>query len=525
MTMTQAPRRARKASVVPIEELDLDRWMREVLNRHAAVGFAAAVVRDGRLAWFGSHGPADIEAQTPITRDTVFRIASITKTMTAIAVMQLWEDGLVDLDAPASDFLRAYRLIPDPDGTKPATLRHLLTHTAGIPELVRATDLCRPDWGDSVPLDATLPTLAELYGEGIQLHGEPGTTYTYSNHGFATLQQIVEDVGGRPFAEHLRERIFEPLGMADTDLHRTDRLAARLATSYTPGPRGPRRVTDRAWVTPGASSVYSTTADMGRYIAALAGGGSNEHGSILRPETMAMMFAPHFRGDPRVPGMGLGFDRTEAGGHLVIGHGGILPGVNSQLFVAPESGAGLIAWTTGAHLAMLWLPTESGRLLNRLIGAPADAIRTDLPHRPERWAELCGHYGFTGRLTDIRARLMTGFGADVFVAGDRLMLRLLTPIPGLLRGLELHPDSETDPDVFRVDLAPFGLPTAGIVFTRRPGVGATALHLDIFPMSLQRRARAHRRPRLWQMVAASALASTVATLVARRFRRATPAPA
>ncbi len=508
---------------IPTEELDLDRWIRELLNRHAAVGFAIGVVRDGRMATFGAHGLADIEAATPITQDTVFRIASITKTFTAIAVMQLWEDGLVDLDAPASAYLRAYRLIPAAGSTREPTLRHLLTHTAGIPELVRATDLLRPDWGDSIGLDEPMPTLAELYGEGIRLHGEPGTTYTYSNHGFATLQQIVEDVGGRPFRAHLRERIFEPLGMADTDLLRTDRLAARLATGYTPGAHGPRRVTELAWVTPGASSVYSTTADMGRYIAALVGGGSNEHGTILRPATMAMMFVPHFRGDPRVPGMGLGFDRLEADGRLVIGHGGILPGFNSQLFAAPDHGTGVIAWTTGAHLAMLWLPTETGRLLNRLIGAKDDALRTDVPKRPETWADLCGHYRATGRLTDIRARMMTGFGADVYVAGDRLMLRLLTPVPSLLRGLELHPDSENDADVFRLDLARFGLPPARIVFTRRPGVGATAMHLDIFPMSLHRQPAATTRPRAWRLVAASTLLATAATRVARRLWRATPA--
>jgi CubicO group peptidase (beta-lactamase class C family) len=503
---------------VPIEELDLDRWMATVLNRHAAVGFAIGVVRGGRPDTFATHGLADIEAGTPVTRDTVFRVASITKTMTAIAVMQLWEDGLVDLDAPANDVLRAYRLIPARGSDKPATVRHLLTHTAGIPELVRATDLFKPDWGDSIALDAPMPALAEHYAKGIQLHGEPGVTYTYSNHGFATLQQIVEDVTGRRFDRYLRERVFEPLGMTDTDLLRTEALAARLATGYAPGPRGPRPVTERAWVTPGASSVYSTTADMARYLAALVGGGSNEHGTILRPDTLAMMFAPHFRGDPRVPGMGLGFDRLDGGGHLVIGHGGILPGFNSQLFAAPDDGAGLIAWTTGAHQAMLWLPTETGRLVNRLVDAPIEAIRTDVPHRPEAWPDLCGRYALSGRLTDIRARLMTGFGADVLVGGDKLVLRLLTPIPSLLRGLELHPDSETDPDVFRVDLSRFGLPTARIVFSREPGVGATAMHLDIFPMSLRRRPEPARRPATWQLAALSAVLATGATLVARRLR-------
>jgi hypothetical protein len=114
---------------------------------------------------------------------------------------------------------------------------------------------------------------------------------------------------------------------------------------------------------------------------------------------------------------------------------------------------------------------------------------------------------------------MTGFGADVYVAGDRLMLRLLSPVPGLLRGLELHPDSATDPDVFRIDLTRFGLPPARIVFTRHLGAGATAMHLDIFPMSLRR--SAPRRLRAWHLAALSAAFASAATLVARRLRRPT----
>jgi CubicO group peptidase (beta-lactamase class C family) len=83
-----------------------------ILNRRPAVGLAVGVVRDGRLEFFHGHGSADIASRTAITADTVFRIGSITKTFTAIAVMQQWEQGLVDLDAPANDYLRAYRLTP-----------------------------------------------------------------------------------------------------------------------------------------------------------------------------------------------------------------------------------------------------------------------------------------------------------------------------------------------------------------------------------------------------------------------------
>ena len=142
-----------------------------ILNRHPAVGLAVGVVRNGRLEFFSGHGLADIASNTPVTQDTVFRIGSITKTFTAIAVLQLSEQGLVDLDAPANDYLRAYRLIPAKAGLRPATVRQLLTHTAGIPQLVhpcaRQAVLGRPcRW-------PALPTLAEFYRGGLRLDAEP----------------------------------------------------------------------------------------------------------------------------------------------------------------------------------------------------------------------------------------------------------------------------------------------------------------------------------------------------------------
>jgi CubicO group peptidase (beta-lactamase class C family) len=95
-----------------LDKGQLETRVAEVLNRHPCVGLAVGVVRDGALQFFSGHGVADIPSRTPVTEDTVVRIASITKTMTAVAVMQLVEQGLIDLDAPANDYLRSYELVP-----------------------------------------------------------------------------------------------------------------------------------------------------------------------------------------------------------------------------------------------------------------------------------------------------------------------------------------------------------------------------------------------------------------------------
>ncbi|HEV2475350.1 MAG TPA: serine hydrolase domain-containing protein, partial [Candidatus Dormibacteraeota bacterium] len=173
-------------------DIDLPMAIRGILNRWPAVGLAVEVVRNGRLESFHAEGLADIASKTPITEDTVFRIASVTKTFTAIAVMQLWEQGLVDLDAPANDYLRAYKLIPATPSLTPPTLRHLLTHTAGIREALHLSDMVRMrDMGDTMKSGRAVPSLAELYRGGLRFDAEPGTRFQYTNHGFATLGQIV----------------------------------------------------------------------------------------------------------------------------------------------------------------------------------------------------------------------------------------------------------------------------------------------------------------------------------------------
>ena len=144
-------------------DLQLDTEVAEILSRHPAVGLAVGMVRDGRMEFFHGHGFADIASTTPITEDTVFRIGSITKTFTAIAVMQLWEQGSIDLDAPANAYLRAYRLIPAHPAHRPATVRHLLTYTAGLPQCVYLWRAFKPTLGEMVPFGRPVPTLDQYY--------------------------------------------------------------------------------------------------------------------------------------------------------------------------------------------------------------------------------------------------------------------------------------------------------------------------------------------------------------------------
>ena len=349
---------------------------------------------------------------------------------------------------------------------------HLLTHTAGIPEVVHLGDLFHPDWGPfgsrpaelSVAFGERLPSRAQYYAGALRVTADPGSTFQYTNHGFNTLGQIVEDVSGMSLAAYFRERIFEPLGMADTDLLRSERIASRLATGYELGRAGAKAVPDREWICAGgAGGIYSTVEDLGRFAAALMGGGANEHGRILERASLATMFEPQYQPDRRLPGRGLGFERSAIGGHRVVGHDGLLPGFDTGLLVAPDDGIGVLAFTNGSSGAHTWLGIELTDLLRQLLNVPPDSADRAIPERPETWGELCGRYQLPAG-SDLRGRIALGRGAEVFVHGGRLMARVLTPVPVLQHGFPLQADETDDPYLFRLDLSGVGMPKVQVAF-------------------------------------------------------------
>ena len=234
-----------------------------------------------------------------------------------------------------------------------------------------------------------------------------------------------------------------------------------------------------------------------------------------------MMFAAHYQPDPRIPGMGLGFFRANLGGHLAVEHQGVTPGFNSQIFLAPDGRAGVMAFTDGAAsvFSTTWLLGESERLLRDVIGVPADGIRTDVPHHPETWGDLCGWYRRRAQRTDMMAWSMVGAGAEVRVRRGQLVVRSLGLIPVLYRGLRLHPDDPDDPYVFRVDLSAYGMDTGRLVFSRDATGATTGLHFDGLFLSADKRSDALNPRRVAAAAGATLAASTTAIAVRRRSRR------
>jgi CubicO group peptidase (beta-lactamase class C family) len=447
----------------PVDEDAVRTAMARVLTQWPSAGVAAAVVRRGQPTSFHAHGVADAVASRPVTDDTVFRIGSLTKPITAMAVMQLWEDGRIDLDAPANDYLKAFKLTTGRRQLRPATVRQLLTHTAGVGYWRRLSDLRRPGPGSGVQAQRLLP-LSEYYGHGLPQEVEPGTKWVYSNHGFAALGQIVEDVTGQPLATVLRERLFDPLGMDHTDLVLSERVRPGLATGYVLRRRGLVPVVPREVPAPGSGGLYSTAGDLARLVAFLLEPGQT---GVLEAATVATMFAPHYRPDPRVAGMGLGFDLLRESGVTTVSKGGTMDGFLSQLVLAPDEGTGLVVLTNTGGLSAQGAAMPLGTALLRvLLGLPEDPLRADIPPRPEVWSELCGWYApAPGPVTNLFTRALMGAGAEVVIEHRGLLLKPLTPVPAMRKGMRLYPDDPDDPYAFRVDLSEMGMGTLPVVFT------------------------------------------------------------
>jgi len=402
---------------------------------------------------------------------------------------------LLGLDAPAGDYLRAFRLLPAKPSFQP-TVRHLLTHTGGVGYWRRLSDLLRPGVGSGDRAGRSgAPPLGEYYRRGLPVEVEPGTKWAYSNHGFAALGQIVEDISGQPLDRYLRERIFEPLGMEHTDLIRSERVSSRLATGYVLRSRGLKAVADREVPTTGGGAMYSTAADMARYLAAHQDTYSGVRDSVLRPDTLASMFQPQFQLDPRLPGMGLAFELGEESGHKTVSKTGIVSGFHSALLLAPHERIGVLALTnTGGLDGRNAMGALAASLLRHKLGLPDRTIRTDIPARPETWSEICGWYSpDPGPVTNLFTRALMGAGAEVTVHDGHLMLKPLHPVPAIRRGWRLHPDDPDDPWVFRFEMPDYGIDLR-VVFSHGPEKGRTVTRLLTDTFALQKRPDA-RNPR------------------------------
>jgi CubicO group peptidase (beta-lactamase class C family) len=422
----------------------------EFMNKYALSGMAIGIVQDGKLIYAKGFGLADASTNTAVTPDTIFRIGSISKTFTAIGIMQLWEKGKFKLDDPVNNFLKSFQVLhPDPYAP-PVTFEHLLTHTSGIGEMRSTGDLVKSmimPRRSFQKLKKHVPSLQEYFNGLLVPDVYPEKKWAYANNAFATLGQLIEDITGEPFVDYMRRNVFDALGMHKSDYTLTDRVADELAQGYILKKCKLEAVPYVEFPGYAAGTVMSSVNEMAIYLAALMNGGTSEFGSVLKPETLKKMLTAYYQEDAHLASMGLGFFLENLDGHPAVWHGGALPGFNAAMWVAPEDKLGVVAFANSNTRAIY---SFAERVLRGLIGLEKFSERLprpDVPSSPYLWKEFIGTFGLPKGFNS-NARAWENFGGEIeiYVKDQKLMLRSLTG--AYKKGIELYPVDVKDPLVF-----------------------------------------------------------------------------
>ncbi|MEY9211289.1 beta-lactamase family protein [Thermobifida halotolerans] len=318
----------------------LDGRVPEILEEHDVPGAVVSVVADGEEVFAGGYGLADVASATPVdVANDSFPLASISKSFTAVAVLQLAEQGRVDLHADVNEYLPEKARLPDTHPGRPVTLHHLLTHTAGFEEAVtgmfarsRAETLSLTDY------------VVEHRPERVY---EPGKFVAYSNYGTTLAGLVVQEVSGVPFAEYADENVFGPLGMDRSGFLHPDEAAETLNAPTLYGTSPDVEVADMYVNQSPAGGAYATASDMARYMLALLDGGELDGTRVLSAESVAEMTAHQAGAHGKVGGSGYGTWEDSFPGPRSVGHGGDLDGAHTHYLIVPEEDLGVFVAVNG----------------------------------------------------------------------------------------------------------------------------------------------------------------------------------
>ncbi|MFC1526989.1 serine hydrolase [Candidatus Latescibacterota bacterium] len=337
----------------------LEAWMGGQAAQQELPGLSVGVVIGDELVWQRGFGFSDTQARTPADGDTIYRIASISKTFTSTAVLQLRDQGKLRLDDPVHEYLPWFCLDRTSDDGLPVTLRHLLTHTAGLPR-----EAAFPYWSDfqfptREQLVETLPTQSAAFA--------PERRFKYSNLGLALAGEVLAAVSGEPYDQYVKRHVLDPLGMSSTTVRLPAEHLSRLATGYSrklPGqPRQKCPFTDAAAIAP-AANLSSTVTDLARFVSLQFRHEPLGGRQILRGSTLREMHRPHWVFADWEGGRGLGFVVYRRNGRTLAGHGGHVAGYRTQILFDPLARVGAIVLINCSGADPLYF---AGRALDWLI--------------------------------------------------------------------------------------------------------------------------------------------------------------
>lgn len=321
----------------------VDELMEEKVTEANIPNAAVSIVFDGEIIFEKGYGFADIESETPVNPETsLFRIGSISKLMTWTAVMQLVEQGKLDLDTDVNEYIDFD--IPTYSGSTSITLRHLLTHTPGFEDY--SNEIFTLEEENLLPLHEYV---RELLPERIFPAGE---VLAYSNYGTTLAGYIVEQVSGMPYSKYVEENIFTKLDMYHSTFEQP-LPKPLLENSVTPYRfiDGKFAEADFEFLPEPAGAMSSTASDMGRFMKAYLQNGHFGDEKILEEKTVQEMFTQQFTHHPALDGMALGFIKGTFNEKKILFHGGATMMFNSALYLLPEENLGIfISYSGGNHL-------------------------------------------------------------------------------------------------------------------------------------------------------------------------------
>ncbi len=367
----------------PSASKELDAFLRDEVDRLGLAGIGACIVKDGRVAWIGSAGMADIGTVRPVGPGTIFGVGSVSKTVTLAAFMRLWEEGACGLDDDVNRYLPFPVRNPRfPD--KPITLRMLLSFTAGIFDvdfqagenrlgfLQETTD---PKAAAAEVLREFLVPGGKYYSEKNYLGDPPGARYAYSNSSYSLIGCVIERLSGLPFWEYCRRTIFVPLRMKDTSWRLADLDRSWYAYAYIRDSGRMRKEEPSNWPGYMDGSLRTTAGDIGRFLIMMIDRGRFEGKQVLKPETVDAMLAlqnpegaPPGRGFP-ILGRGFVWTLNQVGDRRIFQMNGFGPAFFAEVYFDPARRTGGAFFTTGSFASFEALGNAVRLFFETFLGA------------------------------------------------------------------------------------------------------------------------------------------------------------
>lgn len=393
---------------------ELDKLIAEQVADKRLPALSVALVDDQRVVWAKGYGFQDRGKKIPASAETVYRVGSVSKLFTDVAVMQLVEQGKLDLDAPVAMYLPDFKPVTKPE-YKPITLRMLMAHRSG---LVR-----EPPAGNYFdPTDPTLKkTVASL--NGIPLVYPPGERIKYSNAAIGVVGYMLQKTRGEPFEKYVQRTVLDPLGMKSSSFLPTPAVKRHLADAvmWTYHGREFPAPTFELGMAP-AGCMYATVLDLAKFQSCLFAGGKLGGAQLLQPATIEQMFTPQFAKPGDKEGFGLGFYVSDLDGHKQVSHGGAVYGFATEWAALPgeKLGAVVVCSRDVANAVTNRIAQDSLRLmLAAKAGKPLPRIERGEPLPAEEARKLAGRY----RSGDRRLDLTESFGR-LYLTSDRGGARL-----------------------------------------------------------------------------------------------------